>query len=44
MEHERNSMQTLVFIGDDKTELDAFGGFVEGHYDCTTVHFPDCRA
>lgn len=33
-------MRRLIFIDDDKTELDAFLGIVGGKYDCTTVHWP----
>ena len=31
----------LVFIDDDTTELDAFPGFVAGHYEYVTIHWPD---
>jgi len=34
-------MRRLVFIDDDKTELDAFLRIVGGKYDCTTVHWPN---
>jgi len=33
-------MRRLVFIDDDKTELDAFHGIVRGKYDYTTIHWP----
>jgi DNA-binding NarL/FixJ family response regulator len=33
-------MRRLVFIDDDKTELNAFLGIVGGEYDCATVHWP----
>jgi DNA-binding NarL/FixJ family response regulator len=33
-------MLRLIFIDDDKTELDAFLGIVGGKYDCATVHWP----
>jgi DNA-binding NarL/FixJ family response regulator len=33
-------MRRLVFIDDDKTELDAFLRIVGGKYDCVTVHWP----
>lgn len=33
-------MRRLVFIDDDKTELDVFRGVVGGVYDYTTVHWP----
>jgi DNA-binding NarL/FixJ family response regulator len=33
-------MRRLVFIDDDRTELDAFLGIAGGQYDCTTVHWP----
>jgi len=33
-------MRRLVFIDDDKTELDDFGRIVEGTYQYTTVHWP----
>jgi DNA-binding NarL/FixJ family response regulator len=34
-------MQRLVFIDDDKKELDDFRAVVVGVYDCTTVHWPN---
>ena len=34
-------MRRLVFIDDDKAELDAFRSIVAGQYDYTTVHWPD---
>lgn len=33
-------MRRLVFIDDDKTELDDFGRIVRGRYEYTTVHWP----
>ena len=33
-------MRRLVFIDDDKAELDAFRKIVIDHYDCATVHWP----
>lgn len=33
-------MRRLVFIDDDKTELDDFGRIVEGEYDYATIHWP----
>jgi len=33
-------MRRLIFIDDDKTELDAFLRIVGGKYDCATVHWP----
>jgi CheY-like chemotaxis protein len=33
-------MRRLVFIDDDKTELDTFLRIVGSEYDCTTVHWP----
>src|SRR5689334_17723067 len=33
-------MQRLVFIDDDKKELDAFHSIVQGWYDYTTIHWP----
>jgi len=33
-------MRRLVFIDDDKTELDDFGRIVEGEYDYNTIHWP----
>lgn len=33
-------MRRLIFIDDDKAELDAFRKIVSGHYDYTTVHWP----
>jgi DNA-binding NarL/FixJ family response regulator len=33
-------MRRLVFIDDDKSELDAFGEIVSGAYDYTAVHWP----
>jgi len=33
-------MRRLVFIDDDKAELDAFRGIVEGEYDYRAVHWP----
>lgn len=33
-------MRRLVFIDDDKTELDDFGRIVRGKYEYTTVHWP----
>jgi DNA-binding NarL/FixJ family response regulator len=35
------SMLRLVFIDDDKTELAAFRRIVGGHYEYSTVHWPD---
>jgi DNA-binding NarL/FixJ family response regulator len=34
-------MRTLVFIDDDKTELDAFRGIVAGKYEYITIHWPN---
>jgi hypothetical protein len=33
-------MRRLVFIDDDKSELEAFGEIVSGVYDYATVHWP----
>ena len=33
-------MRRLVFIDDDKTELDDFGRIVEGEYDYAKIHLP----
>ena len=33
-------MRRLVFIDDDKTELDDFGRIVEGEYDYAKIHWP----
>jgi DNA-binding NtrC family response regulator len=33
-------MRRLVFIDDDKTELDDFSLIVEGEYDYSTIHWP----
>ena len=34
-------MRQLVFIDDDKTELDAFRGIVAGEYEYITIHWPN---
>jgi DNA-binding NarL/FixJ family response regulator len=34
-------MRRLVFIDDDKTELDTFRGIVAGKYEYITIHWPD---
>lgn len=34
-------MRRLVFIDDDRTELEAFREIVQGDYHCTTVYWPD---
>jgi DNA-binding NtrC family response regulator len=34
------AMRRLVFIDDDKTELDDFGRIVEGEYDYVRIHWP----
>ena len=34
-------MRRLVFIDDDRTELETFRDFVQGDYHYTTVHWPD---
>lgn len=34
-------MRRLVFIDDDKTELEEFGDIVRDNYDYTTIHWPD---
>jgi hypothetical protein len=34
-------MRRLVFIDDDRTELEAFRDIVQGDYHYTTVHWPD---
>lgn len=34
-------MRRLVFIDDDKTELDGFRSIVEGQYDYIGVHWPN---
>jgi DNA-binding NarL/FixJ family response regulator len=33
-------MRRLVFIDDDKDELEKFTAIVKGHYECRTVHWP----
>jgi DNA-binding NtrC family response regulator len=33
-------MRQLVFIDDDKSELEDFRPIVAGHYECRTVHWP----
>jgi hypothetical protein len=33
-------MRRLVFVDDDKSELEAFGQIVIGAYDYTAVHWP----
>jgi DNA-binding NarL/FixJ family response regulator len=33
-------MRQLVFIDDDKSELEEFSRIVTGHYECRTVHWP----
>jgi DNA-binding NarL/FixJ family response regulator len=33
-------MRRIIFIDDDKTELDAFLHLVGGEYDCVTIHWP----
>jgi len=37
-------MRRLVFIDDDKTELDAFSGIVAGEYEYLTIHWPNDSA
>lgn len=34
------AIRRLVFIDDDKTELDDFGRIIEGEYDYATIHWP----
>jgi DNA-binding NarL/FixJ family response regulator len=36
-------MNRLVFIDDDKRELDEFGRLIEGEYTCTLIHWPNDR-
>src|SRR5580692_2624631 len=33
-------MRRLVFIDDDKSELEEFSRIVRGQYECRTVHWP----